>query len=275
MSGYNYIIEDRDLKKKRYWRQVQAMRDRYEGRMVMYFRSVLNKQFRKLADSIDSTNYSSDTILETITKEPIEKAFKYLYLTVGVDFARSAFNGLKSSAKGYLIKENEEDMIDEWYEYLLQFVSTRATKKIISVTSSSREIAKAIIRATLEQTLDEGLGADATARAIRKNLVKQGIEMNQWRALRIARTEVMSASNIGTHAAAQATNLPMDKYWIATYDNRTRDTHRVMEEQNPRPMEEPFLVGGVWPAETPHDPDLPPEEVINCRCTIAYSVKDI
>lgn len=258
-----------------YWQVVESKRNRYLERMRIYFRSVLNKQFRQLADKIDSTNYSSDTILETMTKEPIEKAFKYLYLTVGVDFARSAFNGLKSSAKGYLIKENEEDMIDEWYEYLLNFVSTRAAKKIVSVAKGSRDIAMAIIKATLEQTLDEGLGADATARAIRKNLVKQGVEMNQWRALRIARTEVMSASNIGTHAAAQATNLPMDKYWIATYDNRTRDTHRVMEEQNPRPMEEPFLVGGVWPAECPHDPDLPPEEVINCRCTIAYSVKDI
>ena len=66
--------------------------------------------------------------------------------------------------------------------------------------------------------------------------------------------------------------MPLEKYWIATYDNRTRDTHMQVPEQNPKRMNEAFLVGGVWPCEGPHDPDLPAEEVINCRCALGFDV---
>jgi len=38
-------------------------------------------------------------------------------------------------------------------------------------------------------------------------------------------------------------------------------------------MAESFLVGG-YPAKYPCDPDLPPEESIQCRCTVAGVIED-
>jgi hypothetical protein len=47
-----------------------------------------------------------------------------------------------------------------------------------------------------------------------------------------------------------------------------------MESQNPKDINDTFNVGG-YQADIPGDPDLPPEEVINCRCAISYGVKRI
>ena len=238
----------------------------------MYLKRVLNKQFSDLADRIDVTNYKNENLVTWIETEPIEKALIKLYTTVGGAFARTQYQRLKS-ASGVLIRKQEETH-DEWYQYLEHYIKTRAGNKIVSITEESRKQALKIIRAILEVSINEGWGAEQTAREIRKSLVKDGITINQWRALRIARTEVVAASNQGAMAGARALDVPLQKYWIPTYDERTRDTHLPMEQQNPKEMDEAFMVGGVWPAECPGDPDLPAEEVINCRCTISFLVKE-
>jgi hypothetical protein len=232
----------------------------------------LNKQFSDLADRIDVTSYRNENLITWIQTEPIEKALIRLYTTVGGSFARVQYQRLKS-ATGALIRK-QEDTHDEWYQYFEHYIKTRAGNKIVSFSVESRKQALKIIRAILEISVTEGWSAEQTAREIRKALVKDGITINQWRALRIARTEVIAASNQGAMIGARAVDVPLQKYWIPTYDERTRDTHLPMEQQNPKEMDEAFLVGGVWPAECPGDPDLPAEEVINCRCTISFLVKE-
>jgi hypothetical protein len=256
------VQHDADLKKRTYWKRIQDQRNQYETRMHLYLRGVLNKQYKEMASRIDSTNYRSDQLAEFITKEPVDKAFRYLYMTVGVAFAEDVFRSHKSERTGMLFKA-EDEPIDVWYESLQNYVTTRAGKKITSITGQSKEFALRIIRMILEQSNADGWGADQTAREMRKALIKEGQAINQWRALRIARTEIVSASNMGSQ---------MGKYWIPTYDSRTRDTHLAVDGQNPKEMDEDFNVGG-YPAEYPGDDRLPPEEVINCRCAIAHGVK--
>lgn len=232
----------------------------------MYLKRVLNKQFSDLADRIDVTSYRNENLVSWIKTEPIEKALIKLYITVGGSFAETQYRRLK--------QRKSEETHDEWYQYFEHYIKTRAGNKIVSITEESRKQALKIIRAILEISVPEGWSAEQTAREIRKALVKDGITINQWRALRIARTEVIAASNQGAMIGARAVDVPLQKYWIPTYDERTRDTHLPMEQQNPKEMDEAFLVGGVWPAECPGDPDLPAEEVINCRCTISFLVKE-
>jgi hypothetical protein len=57
--------------------------------------------------------------------------------------------------------------------------------------------------------------------------------------------------------------IEMDKQWIATLDDRTRDNHAHMHMEKAE-MDEPFSNGLMHPL----DPDGPPEEVINCRCSV-------
>lgn len=89
------------------------------------------------------------------------------------------------------------------------------------------------------------------------------------RATTIARTEVIAASNAGSFAQAQVLADPtMTKRWLATDDARTRETHRKADGQTV-PLLAAFEVGG-FPLMLPGDPTGPPEEVINCRCTVTY-----
>jgi hypothetical protein len=110
-------------------------------------------------------------------------------------------------------------------------------------------------------------------RARRRDLWNQHDERNlewQWLARRIARTEIQGAMNGGTLAAAraaeEASGERMYKRWLATTDERVRATHAVADGQMVR-LSEPFTVGG-FPVQHPADPFAPPQESINCRCSM-------
>lgn len=86
----------------------------------------------------------------------------------------------------------------------------------------------------------------------------------QTRAERIARTETTGAFNAGAEAAYMEEGAGA-KIWVATADDRTRDTHLSAHGQC-------VPVGGVFAVGSgtltyPGDPSGPAEEVINCRCT--------
>lgn len=90
------------------------------------------------------------------------------------------------------------------------------------------------------------------------------------RATVTARTETIGALNAGRRDAFQAvveeTGRPFEKVWLATIDSATRETHADADGQRV-PVDQPFVVGG-FELDFPGDPGGPPEEVIQCRCTM-------
>lgn len=118
-------------------------------------------------------------------------------------------------------------------------------------------------------TLD-GLDLGQLAAEIDQILDIEGQDRWTNRAMTIARTEAVGAHNAGTYAGhldlAKQLGGDWDKTWLATHDTRTRETHRRADLQTV-PLHSPFTVGG-HPAMRPHDPRLPAEELINCRCSL-------
>ena len=90
-----------------------------------------------------------------------------------------------------------------------------------------------------------------------------------YRVETIARTETMRASNAGADALYKDWGVKR-REWLATMDNRTRDTHREVNGQV-RGMNEPFIVGGS-PMMRPGDGPI--GEVANCRCTLIPVLPD-
>ncbi len=86
----------------------------------------------------------------------------------------------------------------------------------------------------------------------------------------IARTEILDALNYGAHAEMAATGLDGTKEWLATPDSRTREDHVHADGQKVG-VREKFTVGG-WPADRPHDPALPADQSIQCRCSLTFEV---
>ena len=96
-------------------------------------------------------------------------------------------------------------------------------------------------------------------------------EMNATAAIRNARTMVTGAENKGrqdSYARATADGIILAKEWISTNDSRTRHSHSVLDgaivDQDKK-----FDNGLLYPG----DPNGRPEEVWNCRCTVAAVVK--
>ncbi len=125
-----------------------------------------------------------------------------------------------------------------------------------------------IYRTVIERASLEGLSIPNTAREI-----VSGVDsMAGYRATALARTDLIGLANGASQAAATdafAGRDDVSKVWLATEDERTRDTHVDANGQEV-PLNEYFDVGG-FPLMYPGDPDGPDEEVINCRCTLIYS----
>jgi hypothetical protein len=130
------------------------------------------------------------------------------------------------------------------------------------------------IRSELTQGLIQGEGYGKISKRI---IDKTGI--NAGKVIRIVRTEGHRVQNAGSllaydkvQAAAERLGLKTAKVWVATLDNKTRDSHGAMDGQE-ADSEGMF----TFPSgETTPAPGIQgsPEEVINCRCTTIMKFKD-
>lgn len=95
--------------------------------------------------------------------------------------------------------------------------------------------------------------------------------MNETAAIRNARTMVTGAENKGrqdSYARATSDGIILQKEWIATNDSRTRHSHAVLDGEIVD-QDKKFDNGLMFPG----DPNGRPEEVWNCRCSVAAVVK--
>ena len=96
-------------------------------------------------------------------------------------------------------------------------------------------------------------------------------DMNETAAIRNARTMVTGAENKGrqdSYARATADGIILAKEWISTNDSRTRHSHAALDGATVD-QDKKFDNGLMYPG----DPSGNPEEVWNCRCTVAAVVK--
>lgn len=92
-------------------------------------------------------------------------------------------------------------------------------------------------------------------------------------AIRNARTMATRAQNAGrvdAHKRAEDMGIEMVNMWLATFDDRTRTSHRHLDHQT-APVGEDFENG----LEYPGDPKGDPEEIYNCRCSLRGVVKGL
>lgn len=102
--------------------------------------------------------------------------------------------------------------------------------------------------------------------------------MDKNAAIRNARTAMTAAENIGRTEAAEdirEQGVPIDEVWSATMDDKTRDTHLLMDGTT-RDANGEFGAGIIDnPIRFPGDPSGDPEEIYNCRCRLSIVLKGI
>lgn len=162
--------------------------------------------------------------------------------------------------------ETKESFAQIMTRLALRYVENEMIRRrIVNVEETTRQqIVNAVARG-----YSDGLGQVGVADYI-LDLVPS---ISAARAGLIARTETHGAANFGSNEAAKQTGLPLSKEWLAGQDERTRETHAEAGRGPPIGMNDTFTVGDAQ-LEYPGDPAGPPEEIINCRCSLAYVVDE-
>ena len=146
-----------------------------------------------------------------------------------------------------------------------KFIGETSVELVTYISETTREA----LRMVISDGVDKGLAW----RDIGRNIEKvYGDDFDARRSMMIARTEIVAASNFGAREGAKATGLELEKQWVSTPDDRTRDTHVDCNGQT-RDMDEYYKVGnskGMFPG----DPKLPAKERIHCRCAEKHKVKE-
>lgn len=92
-------------------------------------------------------------------------------------------------------------------------------------------------------------------------------------AMNNAITALTGAQNAGTMQQlhnAQAIGIEVQKRWNSTLDYRTREMHRLLDQET-ADLNEPFKVQG-YEIQYPGDPNAAPEMVYHCRCKLSSAL---
>ena len=164
--------------------------------------------------------------------------------------------------KALTVDDIVQAQIEEW-------VKLNAGARITEVWMYTREQYVDTVREVLAEVEELGLGPDRAARALRDTVADRMGELSIARAERIARTEIISAQNMGSLNGAINSQATVKKKWLTSGLSGVRPTHLDAEAQPAIDLNQTFQVGNDQ-LMYPGDPKGSAEEVINCRCTIIY-----
>jgi len=179
------------------------------------------------------------------------------------------------------VSEEREEQIRELLSELYQ-ERTNAFAMVYDLTPP--QVSPALINAVMNRTIKIELVNEATVRELREAIQESIMEgesvdelaqringifdfYEEYRAVRIARTELIGVSNMASLDTMMANDVE-SKEWFTALDELVRPSHRALHGQVRR-INEKFY-SPVTGAELlyPGDPEADPGEVINCRCII-------
>lgn len=246
-----------------YAHKIEKQRKSFYGAARRTARKMLHSYSAELMKDIRKVSTTNDIIRlgeRELKSANVEAGIKKIYYDTLPFFANQ-------TVKQLVTKKSETVTPDYWLTYINSFVRSRLGEKIKRINETTQKLFREVTKEVCSLGINEGWGYEKITDKIQSELNIA----ERYRAERIARTEVVGASNEGSYAGAKETGLDLMKEWIAYIDDRTRESHAQPIE--PVEMNEKFDVGGAE-LEYPGDPNGPPEEVINCRCTIGYITKD-
>jgi SPP1 gp7 family putative phage head morphogenesis protein len=147
---------------------------------------------------------------------------------------------------------------DDSRQPVIEFGKQLATKYAREVTDTTRR--------QLQHQILEGMRLGETIDELASRVERVYAHATDFRAVRIARTVTIGASNAGADAAYRQSGVVEAQEWLTARDERVRDTHAAAEGQRVA-IGSAFQVGGAS-LRFPADPQGPPGEIINCRCTV-------
>ena len=236
--------------------------------------------------------------IETGVEDALEKQNKYLLkeikkhetlsalMSAGVlediferDKCGKKISKVMSKELGKLIPDLVQTYVNFVDEQLpSSFVSKRTIAWIDSWSTELGDMMKITTHNALSDMIKRSFDNGNDINSLIREIKTSGIRDEYYRARTVAVTEVLRAHNVSRQEAAIQNPCITRKMWRHTgeHKNEPRENHVAMDGQIVD-VDKPFALTGmdgtVYNPMFPVDPDLPPEESINCHC-IAQDIVD-
>jgi len=245
--------------------QLQNYVDNVTVNYATLFQNAINSCLPAVTNAL-TYRFSSDgvaSIVESVVKLAVSKVYYTLYSVFAKEYG-SAY------ARMFVPLIRKSDEFDEWDPYedpqMREWIASTTATRITKIGASTSAGVRVIIDRALQQNVPL------------QDVVKElqaAYAFSKERATKIARTEIVAASNATSHFVMGKFIDPssMRKAWLATSDKRTRQTHIAANGQD-QEYNDPFQVGGsklLFPGDT--SLGAAGKEVIACRCTVLYIPK--
>lgn len=155
-------------------------------------------------------------------------------------------------------------LIAEQPELMPYYPPKRALKRGIDLAYGKKQITASVTSSILQGKSIKHMADDLQSRIV---------TMSRDSAIRTARTAVTGAQNAGrldSYFAAEKMGIKCRKKWLATLDSRTRHSHAMLDGEIVD-NDKKFSNGCRFPG----DPNGPPSEIYNCRCTLVSEIDGI
>lgn len=210
---------------------------------------------------------------QTPTPESLTRAINAVYRRAGLFGALFLWN----EQGRYLAEARRREQKagfgrnEQWIADVLNYLKFHMLRFVQDITET--------MRADIIRILDKGVAEGLSIDQIVRQLSDEGLIRSRARV--IARTEINRASNVGHSVAAQTLPYEVDKKWSAASDQRTRHSHRLINDH--QVDENDFFKVPIYKGDKPtggYDEMLYPGDAtasaantVNCRCRVVYIPK--
>ena len=249
--------------RRKHQEETDRIREGFVPDVSKDFERAISKQISAASRAVE-TGDSVDAAIDRGAKG-VKDAYRKVWENVFVDLAGRTFNAIEPQVKGF----GGED-VDKWVKDVAKFLKSVGGGNITEINKETKKWVKRTVSRIVAEGAEAGIGVPEVARKLRK----EWKELSKFRAERIARTEIVGASNAGSIAGAQdiaaSADVAIRKVWVTFIDGQTRDAHVAANNQE-RAMDASFNVDGEA-LEFPGDPNGRAANIVNCRCSTVFTV---
>ena len=250
------MLKQRDNWQREFEKQIGIAERRNLPKIKKFYKT----EYKKGVDSFLSMNQTNFDVLFNVTT--LSKLYRDLYQDIGMQFAKwYARHFDKYISKG--VNPNQYESF--WMDRFAYFGSIIAAQRVTLVSNTAKQTLIALTQRLMSDPEFMMMSYVEQARILNSRFGQYSL----MQALRLIRTEGTNIANYATMQSAQSIfpASQLKKEWIASFDDRTRDTHADADGQIVM-QADPFLVGGEQ-LQYPGDPAGSSTNVINCRCSVA------
>ena len=286
MADKAHLLTDKKLEEmeKHLSAIYSASQRKIQSKMLEFAKSIEPKTSEllkaiKKAKTEEEKSKAKKAYLQYFKKEVVKsKAFKNLSAEIALDLFDTnteATDYINSQTPEiYALNYNwiNEQLAKDIPDFVSQSITTEEADKYGDLTKQT--VSKSKDTRWNENNLKKSIVVGASLSMERDRIMERGAKITIQKNLNSA---IMHCDGMGTDAETRARldgmfraedmGLDIGKVWMATLDNRTRDSHAKLDGKTVG-LYDRFDNG----LDRPRDPDGEPAEICNCRCTLQYDV---